>query len=46
MEDALPQDYVLLRRLLPRRLQPLLRRMDLPHPYRTVYPYTQCSFDR
>lgn len=55
MDDAPAQDYALLRRFLPRRLQPLLRgvrkrielrRMDLQHPYRTVYPYTQCSFDR
>ena len=55
MDDAPAQDYMLLRHLLPRRLQPLLRgirkrfqlrNMDLTYPYRTVYPYTQCSLDR
>lgn len=47
---APPQSFVWLRRILPRRLQPLARGMrkrlqrlslKLEEPYRTAYPYTQ-----
>lgn len=59
--DAVPGDFAprqghsLIRRILPRRLQPLVRglrkRLELLHlryeePYRTVYPYTLVSHRR
>jgi O-methyltransferase len=55
MSDAPDQQYRMLRRVLPKRLQPLLRglrkrfqrsRRRLDEPYRTVFPYTQCSLER
>ena len=49
MSDAPIQSYRLLRKVLPKSLQPILRGLrkrlsmpsGLPEPYRTVFPYTQ-----
>ncbi len=55
MESAPQQQFRWLRRLLPKRLQPLARGvrkrfqrlwMRLPEPYASVFPYTQCSRER
>ncbi len=52
MQEAPDQQWTLLRRLLPARMQPLLRglrkryqrrRFKLEEPFHTVYPYTQAT---
>jgi len=54
-QDAPRQSYQLIRKLIPRKMQPLLRglrkrwqteRFKREEPYRSVFPYTQMSYAR